>query len=57
VGSFLFISVVILSMIFFVNCIAIAKKIKRGQKTALNTVAGAIMIGFIVYVSIMLAAS
>jgi hypothetical protein len=53
----LFISVVILSMIFFVNCIAIAKKIKRGQKTALNTVAGAIMIGFIVYVSIMLAAS
>jgi len=40
----------IVSIIFFVNCVAIAKKIKNGdENTANNTGWGAVMFGFIIF--------
>ena len=39
----------IIAIIFFVNCVALAKKIKKGDEdTANNTGWGAVMFGFIV---------
>lgn len=40
----------IIAIIFFVNCVSLAKKIKKGDdNTANNTAWGAIMFGFIVF--------
>ncbi|QYR19231.1 hypothetical protein KZ483_14850 [Paenibacillus sp. sptzw28] len=40
----------IVSIIFFVNCVALAKKIKNGgESTANNTGWGAVMFGFIIF--------
>ncbi|MCR2803641.1 hypothetical protein [Paenibacillus soyae] len=40
----------IVAIIFFVNCVGLAKKIAMGnQNTAINTGWGAIMFGFIVF--------
>ncbi|MDX5475627.1 MAG: hypothetical protein LPK00_08810 [Bacillaceae bacterium] len=40
----------IIAIIFFVNCVALAKKIQKGdENTAINTGWGAIMLGWIVF--------
>lgn len=40
----------IIAIVFFINCVALAKKIKHGnQNTANNAAWGAIMFGFIVF--------
>lgn len=38
----------IVAIIFFVNCVALAKKIKNGEDTINNTGWGAVMFGFII---------
>ncbi|MEC0094345.1 hypothetical protein [Paenibacillus macquariensis] len=44
----------IVSIIFFVNCVAIAKKIKNGDEdTANNTGWGAVMFGYIIFMIIL----
>ena len=44
----------IVSIIFFVNCVAIAKKIKNGdENTANNTGWGAVMFGYIIFMIIL----
>lgn len=40
----------IIAIVFFVNCVALAKKIKNGDEdTVNNTFWGALMFGFIVF--------
>jgi hypothetical protein len=47
---FIFYSVPIVSIIFFINCVELAKKIKNGdENTANNTGWGAVMFGFIIF--------
>jgi len=48
---FLFVYVTpIIAILFFVNCVTLAKKIKNGDgNTANNTVWGAIMFGYIIF--------
>ncbi|KRE31634.1 hypothetical protein [Paenibacillus sp. Soil522] len=47
---FIFYLTPIVSIIFFVNCVELAKKIKNGDKnTANNTGWGAVMFGFIIF--------
>jgi hypothetical protein len=48
--EFLYYSTPIVAIIFFVNCVSLAKKIQKGDgNTANNTVWGAIMFGYIVF--------
>lgn len=44
----------ILSILFFINCVTLAKKIKKEENTQLYTFLGSIMFGFIIF-SIILA--
>ncbi|MFJ8236311.1 hypothetical protein ACIQ34_11255 [Ureibacillus sp. NPDC094379] len=39
----------IVAIFFFVNCVSLAKKIKNGKDTAINTTLGAIMLSYIIY--------
>lgn len=40
----------IISLLFFIDCVSLAKKIKQGNpNTANNTVWGAIMFGYIIF--------
>ncbi|SOC27521.1 hypothetical protein SAMN05880501_1232 [Ureibacillus xyleni] len=40
----------IIAIFFFVNCVSLAKKIKKGnENTEINTILGAIMFSFIIY--------
>lgn len=54
---FLFVYVTpIIAILFFVNCVSLAKKIKKGDgNTANNTGWGAIMFGYIIFSLIMAA--
>jgi hypothetical protein len=48
-GVFLYITPIV-SILFFLNCVSLVKKIKNGnQETANNTGWGAIMFGFIIF--------
>ncbi|CEG28788.1 hypothetical protein [Bacillus sp. B-jedd] len=39
----------IIAIIFFIKCVTIAKKIKKGEDVFHETVLGAIMFGFIIF--------
>lgn len=43
----------IIAIIFFVNCVSLAKKIHNGDgNTAINTGCGAIMFGYLIFILI-----
>jgi len=51
---FFAIGAVLCSMYFFTNCISIFKKIRRDEPTLKNEVIGAILIGFIIFVILLI---
>ncbi len=47
---------IIVSVLFFVNCVSLAKKIKREEDTLKNTVYGSLLAGLLFYIFIALCA-